>query len=284
MVSKTQRRTFKAGCRHIFVQGPKKGQQCKRNCRNNKFCCEHSNRKKEADKMKYQRRKQKIMETQNKDIFNRINNAKSIKELPSHDKLTNDMRIIRNKLIKNRRQILGIRKFLGEDIESIILNLHNLKFGKCQCENGICTRCKKEREFSKKFKKEHGYDERHQFEQDNGFDNTITEKFGKCTCGFIVPCQYHTELKKKYTIYRDEKENTFEKKYGPCKCKKQCKSCNMKNDNRWYTEYQGKNKEIAIKRKLRSENKLKILLDKYKYLEEIRKVLLEKINELEKDN
>ena len=49
MASKT---STKCKCKYVFIQGPKKGTVCKRNCRND-YCKEHNKKKKEYQKKYY---------------------------------------------------------------------------------------------------------------------------------------------------------------------------------------------------------------------------------------
>jgi hypothetical protein len=130
---KTTKPVEKLTCRHVFVQGNKKGMYCGRNCRGDR-CKDHKLEKLNKKRVKL-----------DNDKINRIKNTGSIKKLPKLKDLEFELNSLITRRIGIIKRAYGVLRYLGEDTEEREKKLRKIVCGECKCEDpyiSFCETCK----------------------------------------------------------------------------------------------------------------------------------------------
>jgi hypothetical protein len=80
--TKKTTKVTKNKCSYVFIKGPKKGKRCNRNCKND-LCKDHNKNRKAYEKTYYDTNIKTDIKNEIDDFKKKVNEAKSIYELPS---------------------------------------------------------------------------------------------------------------------------------------------------------------------------------------------------------
>lgn len=132
MPSKTQSKTTKSTCQHVFTLGKKKGKKCGKGCRDD-YCCDHKKSKQEYKSQWFQNKMKKEKEIKHEDAVSKIYNCTDVDKLPSPDKILLKIHKCKHDYIHYCKKLIGHKINTGLKQEKEIEKMKIFICGKCKC-------------------------------------------------------------------------------------------------------------------------------------------------------